>query len=155
MERLLLWWVGQPPDPNIPLLLWRGFRVDLLGWVLLSSVVTAVATVAIYAVRSRRLTVRSALDPFRPFTPLGWLSLAVVPSLVVFAIYWVQYDKLFESISRAPIVSPVGGATFTAIVVLLLTLALASVGTWLPGVTPRKFHYHPRWPMRLLRRRPS
>ena len=44
---------------------------------------------------------------------------------------------------------------FAVLAVAFLTLLLVQLASWVPGVTPRKVLYHPRWPWHLFDRKKS
>lgn len=138
-----------PPDPAMGIDLWLGFRQEIIGWLLVSVLVTVVAIVAGYYWASRKLTIRVPLDPFRPYTPMRWLLLSVLPGVVITIVYVIRYASLFP-LARVP---AVGAAVMAGITTALITYVIAQVAIWMPGVTPLKFLYHPRWPWRLFRRR--
>jgi hypothetical protein len=51
-------------------------------------------------------------------------------------------------------ISPVGGAMTAFLLTTLGTYLIAQLLIWLPGITPRKLLYHPRWLWRRLRNNP-
>lgn len=140
---------SMPPDPAMGIDLWLGFRQEIIGWLLISVLVTVAAIVGIYSWTSRKLTVRKETDPFLPYTPMRWLLLSVVPGVVITVVYVIRYASLFPQ-ARVP---AVGAAVMAGITTALVTYVIAQVAIWMPGITPLKFLYHPRWPWRLFRRR--
>ena len=149
MNKLYAFWVSRPPDPTMSFDLWRGFRTEVFGWLVGSIVFGSVLIVGLYMWQSRKLTVRSPQDPFARFVPMRWLWLSSLPGILIGAIYAVRYTAVFPSAA----ISSVGGAVSAALLSALITFAIAQISMWIPGVTPRKFLYHPRWPWRLFARR--
>ncbi len=149
MNKLYAFWISRPPDPTMSFDLWRGFRAEAFGWLVGSVVVGAAVIVGLYMWQSRKLTVRSPQDPFARFVPMRWLWLSALPGILLGAIYAVRYAAVFPLAA----ISSVGGAVSAALLSAILTFAIAQISMWVPGVTPRKFLYHPRWPWRLFARR--
>jgi hypothetical protein len=149
MNKLYAFWVSRPPDPAMSYDLWLGFRNEVLGWLIGWVVVSAAIIIILYMWQSRKLTVRTPLDPFVRFVPMRWLWFAVVPGIVVGIIYVLRYEDVFPQAQ----ISPIGGAVGAALLSTFLAYAIGQIAMWIPGVTPRKFLYHPRWPWRLLARR--
>lgn len=134
-----------PPDPAMGVTLWVGFRQEIIGWLLASVLVTAAVVIGLYAWSSRKLTIRVPSDPFRPFTPLRWLWLAFVPGVLLTIVYILRYSRIFP-LAR---ISAVGGAVTAGLTAVLFTYLISQIAIWMPGITPLKFLYHPRWPWRL------
>jgi len=149
MRNLWNFLASMPPDPAMGIDLWLNFRQEVIGWLLISVLMTVAAIVGIYYRASRKLTVRMPPDPFRPYTPMRWLWLSVVPGFIITVVYVVRYAGLFP-LARVP---AVGAAVIAGITTALVTYVIAQVAIWMPGITPLKFLYHPRWPWRLFRRR--
>lgn len=149
MNKLYAFWVSRPPDPTMSFDLWRGFRTEVFGVLVASVLIGAAMVIGLYMWQSRKLTVRSPRDPFLRFVPMRWLWLSVLPGIVAGVIYAVRYAAVFPLAA----ISSVGGAVSAAVISALATFAIAQASMWLPGVTPRKFLYHPRWPWRLFARR--
>lgn len=149
MREFFQFLAAMPPEPGMSLDLWLGFRQEIIGWFLGSVLVGAAGIVGVYSWSSRQLTVREPGDPFRPFTPIRWLWFSVIPGFVVVLVYLIRYGAIFP-FAR---ISAVGGSVTAGLAAALFTYLVAQVATWLPGVTPLKFIYHPRWPWRLFRRR--
>lgn len=149
MNKLFAFWISRPPDPTMSFDLWRGFRAEVFGWVVGSVLVGAALIVLLYMWQSRKLTVRSPGDPFTRFVPMRWLWLSVLPGIVSGIVYAVRYAAVFPGAA----ISSVGGVVSAALISAIITFVLAQISMWLPGVTPRKFLYHPRWPWRLFARR--
>ena len=142
-------WFWNPPTPDVPMLEWEPFRSEI--WLLLGlTVLCATALlVVLYGWRIRRFKITRPADPFRiPSRAwwLSWLLWAVVPAVVGGALYWNSFHRIF-----ALLINPAWGAITAGLIAWLLTLILFQVLLWSPGVTPRKFLYHPRWPWRVLR----
>lgn len=138
-----------PPDSAMDASRWLGFRQEIIGWLLVSVLVTVTAIVGIYYWASRKLTIRVPPDPFRPYTPMRWLWLSVFPGVLITVLYLSRFGFLFPG-ARVP---AVGAALMAGITTALVTYVVAQVAIWMPGITPLKFLYHPRWPWRLFRRR--
>jgi hypothetical protein len=149
MNELQAFWVSRPPDPTMSFDLWRGFRSEVFGWLVFWVLAGAALIIGLYMWQSRKLTVRSPRDPFARFVPMRWLWLSALPGIVTGVIYAALYAKTFPTAA----VGSVGGAVSAAGLATLSAFAIAQVAMWLPGVTPRKFLYHPRWPWRLFARR--
>src|SRR5262245_21032507 len=144
MDKLLLFWMATPPDPKMDYLLWIGFRQDMSGWFLgIVLVVVAIITLS-YCWMSRRLKIRNPGDPFRPFTPMGLLGLAAVPGIFMWILYGIRYTKIFPDAR----ISFMSGAPI-AVWAVFLTYLMAQLLIWLPGITPPKYRYHPRWPWQI------
>ena len=142
-------WFWDPPTPDLPMLDWEPFRSEVWGLIILTVAVATMLLVVLYGWGIRRFKLVGPADPFR--VPgrvwwLGWLLWALVPGVVAGALYWSAFNRLFVIL-----VNPAWGAITAGIAAWLLTLVLFQVLIWLPGVTPRKFLYHPRWPWRLRR----
>lgn len=151
MRNLFALFFERPPNLGMSLDLWRAFKGEVYGWSIGSIIVGVLAIASIYAIRSRSFAIRYPSDPFRTFTPMGWFGLSALPGLLIGCVYAVRYLALF----RDAVVSPVAGAVGSALAGAALTLLLVQLASWIPGVTPHKVLYHPRWPWRLLDRRRS
>ncbi len=149
MKELQAFWVSRPPDPTMSFDLWRGFRTEVFGWLVGSVLVGAALIIGLYMWQSRKLTVRSPRDPFARFVPMRWLWLSALPGIVAGVIYAIRYATVFPSAA----IGSMGGALSAGVISALTTFAISQIAMWLPGVTPRKFLYHPRWPWRLFARR--
>lgn len=149
MNKLYAFWVSRPPDPAMSYDLWLGFRNEVFGLLVGCVLGGAAMIIGLYMWQSRKLTVRSPRDPFVRFVPMRWLWLAVVPGIVVGVVYALRYGEVFPSAQ----ISSMGGAVGAALLSVFATYVIGQVAMWLPGVTPLKFLYHPRWPWRLFARR--
>lgn len=149
MKNLYAFWVSQPPDPTMSYDLWLGFRNEVFGLLVGCVLAGAAVIIGLYIWQSRKLTIRSPRDPFVRFVPMRLLWLAFLPGIVVGIVYAVRYAKVFPFAQ----ISATGGAVGAALLSAFGTYVIGQVAMWLPGVTPRKFLYHPRWPWRLLSRR--
>ena len=148
LQSLQTFWVSTPPDPSIPFILWRGFRQEILGWMSGAVLVGVALIVLLYGLWCRKILIRTPLDPFVNFTPVRWMFLVFASGLVAGIAYAVRYGLVF----RDALISPVGGAMMAFTLTTLSTYVIAQLLIWLPGITPRKLIYHPRWLWRLLRR---
>jgi hypothetical protein len=148
LQGLQDFWISTPPDPAIPFMLWRGFRQDILGWISGISLVSVALILLLYVLWCRRIVIRTPLDPFAPFTPARWLFLSFASGLAVGIAYAVSYSLAF----RNALISPAGGAMAAFALATLVTYVIAQLLIWIPGITPRKLIYHPRWLWRRLRR---
>jgi hypothetical protein len=123
---------------------WVAFQDQAWGLVLLCIGAGAIGLTLIYMRAIRRKKVRSASDPFKlPGTVwwFSWIGWAGVPAAVGCAAYWIAFVKKFSVPALAPAWGGLTAGFFCWIVILLLFQILI----WIPGITPRKFHYHPRW----------
>ncbi len=141
MGEFLLFWMDNPPDPDIEFLRWQGFREVMANWVLGAVLVATAIILCCYIIHVSRRMIRTASDLFAAYTPMYWLCLAILPGIVVFAIYARDYSKIF---SGSPI-SYMSGAVVVALWTTFLTLFVAYLLMLLPGVTPAKFRYRPYW----------
>jgi hypothetical protein len=151
LQSLQTFWISAPPDPAIPFILWRGFRQEMFGWMSGATVVGVALIILFYVLWCRKIVIRSPVDPFSTFTPMRWLFLAFGSGLAAGIAYAVRYKLLFPGAS----ISPIGGSMTAFFLVTLVTYLVSQLLIWLPGVTPRKLIYHPRWLWRLLRRNPG
>lgn len=151
LQSLQTFWISTPPDPAIPFTLWRGFRQEIFGWMILAAIGGVALIILLYVIWCRKIVIRAPVDPFAPFTPVRWLLMAFISGLAAGMTYAIRYRVLFRDAS----ISPVGGAMVALLLVTLATYLIAQALIWLPGITPRKLIYHPRWLWRLLRRKPS
>lgn len=149
MNKLYAFWVSRPPDPAMSYDLWLGFRSEVFGWLVGCVLAGAAVIIGLYMWQSRKLTVRTPRDPFVRFVPMRWLWLAFLPGTVVGVIYALRYAEVFPFAQ----ITSTGGAVSAALLSAFGTYLIGQVAMWLPGVTPRKFLYHPRWPWRLFARR--
>ncbi len=141
MSNLLDFFRNIPPFPGMNLVDWQAFRGEIWAWLIGLCLITAVAIVGLFVWHSRKVKIRVPQDPFLPFRPLRWLWLAAVPAVLVAIVYLARFLALFPLVSP----SPAAGAVGTALVAGFATYALAQLGIWIPGITPAKFRYHPRW----------
>lgn len=125
-------------DPEIPYERWAQFSDRVGAWALCLFLVGAAAVVLLYAVHARRLRVRRPADLFRPFSPLRWLWLALVPGAASGLLLAGEYVSQFPGAA-----SPLGGALRVGLAVTAATLLCAYGAACLPGVTPAKFRYRP------------
>lgn len=141
MGKVLLFWMGYPPDPNIDYTLWSGFRETMAGWVILCFLLTTLVIIGLYSWSARRKKIRSPYDLFAPYKPLRWLWLAWIPAVAAFLIYAVKYQRLFSGAA----VSFMAGAVTVGLWAGVLTLLLAYPLICLPSITPAKYRYRPLW----------
>ena len=141
MCKLVLPWMVDPPDPNVDYVIWSGFCNALAGWLLGLSLVTIAVIIALYVRSARRKKICRPRDSFAPFTPMYWLWLALAPAVLIFIIYAIGYRSRF---SHAGILD-MGGAVGPAIVAGALSFLLAYLLMCIPGITPAKYRYRPRW----------
>jgi hypothetical protein len=137
---ILFFWQWSPPDPEIPLLIWRAFLDTMAGWLIIWIDTGIVLTTTFYAVHARLKRIRVPNDVFAAYTPLNWLGLSLVPATLLFWFYRTEFLRSFPNAR----VSWIGGAVALAIVGGVLTVIVSYFLTWLPIVTPRKYHYRPR-----------
>ena len=141
MGEFLLFWMDNPPDPDIEFLRWQAFREVMANWVLGAVLVATAIILLCYFIHASRRKIRSASDLFAAYTPMYWLWLAVLPGIVVFLIYWLDYSKIFHD---SPI-SYMSGAVVVSLWTTFLTLVVSYLLMLMPGVTPAKFRYRPYW----------
>jgi hypothetical protein len=134
MRQLLL----PQADPEIPYERWVQFADGALGWALLLFCVGAFTVVLAYAVHARRLRVRRPSDVFRPYAPLRWLWLALVPGAASGLLMASEYVAQFPGAA-----SPLPAALRIGAAVSLATLLVSYGVACLPGVTPARFRYRP------------
>lgn len=139
MGKVLLFWMG-PPGP-IDYVTWNGFRDMVAGWVVGLLLLTTAAIVGLYMWSVRRKKIHTPDDLFKPYTPMRWLWLALVPVVVVFIVYAVEYRKLFSGAR----VSYMSGAVAVGLWAGFLTFLLAYLLMLIPQITPDKFRYRPLW----------
>jgi hypothetical protein len=118
---------------------WLRFRSELAGVVLASVTLGVVAIVALYHRSAHALRISRPADPFRPFTPLRWLWLALAPALAAATYQFFLYQKIL-----GPHV-PFDELWWTFLVVAGATWFVSElVVSRFPRITPAKFRYHPR-----------
>lgn len=147
LENLRAFWIAAPPDPMIPFTLWQSFRQEALGWMAGLALVGVAMIIGLYILFCRRIVIRTPLDPFLPFVPPRWLALSFAFGAIAAVVYCVRYVSLFQDAA----IAPTGGAVSAFAITSFVTYASAQLLIWLPGVTPRKIIYHPRWLWRMLR----
>lgn len=136
MERLSFW---IPLRPDFGFEPWQTLREQVAAVVLAAVVVGIGVVVWLYSRAAHRLQVVTPADPFRPYTPLHWLRLSLIPAIVSTAAHAWQSDRLLEALYPADLLS-----TF-AITGALTWLVARLVVAYAPKVTPPKFRYHPRF----------
>ncbi len=151
LQSLQTFWMSTPPDPSMPLRLWKSFGQEILGWIAAASLCGVALIILLYWLFARRIVIRSPLDPFGPFTPVRWLFLSFAVGLIPGVAYVLRYRSVFSDV----LISPVGGAVTAFLLTTFATYLVAQLLIWLPGITPRKVLYHPRWLWRQLRRKPQ
>ena len=148
LQSLQSFWMSTPPDPAIPFTLWRGFGQEVLGWMSGSSLFFIALTVVLYWAWCRKIVIRTPFDPFAQFTPMRWLFLSFAAGTTSGIAYAVRFHSVFPT----TLISPIGGAMTMFFLATLVTYLAAQLVIWVPGITPRKLIYHPRWLWRLMRR---
>lgn len=139
MDKILLFWMINPPHPEMEMETWGPFRASMSGW-LVASVLVAVAAIGVlYYLHSRRLKIHAPRDLFGAYTPLRWLWLVLLPGLMLFMAYRHGYVVSFPD---AP-TSFMGGAVGLAAWGTLLALILSILVMAFPRMTPAKFRYRP------------
>lgn len=137
--RSLLFWLRIPPDPEVPVLIWRSFLDTVAGWMVASVFVGVVMIGGAYAWHARARKIRRPSDVFASYTPLRWLFAAVAPAVLVAVVYWLEFRQRFPD-ARAP---EVGDAVGAGLVSGLVTLVLGYVAMCTSVLTPRKYRYRP------------
>jgi hypothetical protein len=118
---------------------WLRFRDELATLILLCIFLGGIAVVLLYHRSAVRLKIRGPRDPFRPYTPLLWEALSLIPAGIAAGWHFFQYQKILGGHV------PLDELSLTFAITASLTWLLAQiVVSWFPGVTPAKFRYHPR-----------
>lgn len=141
MCRVFLFWMIYPRDPNIDYAVWAGFCDAMASWVMMGSVLTTGVIVGLYIWSARRKKIRTPQDLFAPYTPMYWLGLVLVPAVVVFIVYAIEYRSLFSGAA----ISYMAGAVPVGVETGILTFLLSYPLMWIPGITPAKYRYRPLW----------
>jgi hypothetical protein len=133
----LFFWMQGPFDNDITEEDW-GLYLDALSWEFLLFVVIFVALICgVYVYFTRRLTFDHLL---KPFWPMRFLWLAVLPGIIV----GVRAMMLFDSIEG---LSGKGGAIPAAISSGFFAMIVTALAGWLsfllPRVTPAMFQLRP------------
>lgn len=139
MDKLLLFWMNNPPHPEMEMESWGPFRASMAAWLVLMVLLAVGMFSVFYYIHSRRLKIHSPADVFRPYTPLRWLRLTLIPGVVLFLVYRANYLQCFPD---AP-VSFMGHAAGLAIWGMFQSFALSVLVMALPRMTPAKFRYRP------------
>jgi|CXWL01.1.fsa_nt_gi hypothetical protein len=142
-------WFWKPPTAELPLINWTPFRQSAFGWLALVAIATLAVLIPLYRWRIMRVRIRLPTDPLRLPGRGWWMSwglLAVPPTLGLAIAYAISFRERFGNS-----VAPTWGAITYGLACLLAILAPFQLAIWIPGVTPAKFKYHPRWPWRLRR----
>lgn len=140
-------WFWNPPTQDVPLIEWQPFRSEIWGIIGIVSAVFVVLMVLLYRWRIRKFKIRHPADPFRvPSKPwwLGWMVWALIPAVVIGIIYWNSFQSRFASG-----VLPTWGSITAGFFGWAITLVAFQILLWIPGITPAKFLYHPRWLWRM------
>lgn len=143
-------WFWKPPLPSVPILEWEPFLGAVWLYLAAVTLIGAPILTLLYAWSIRRFKVRSPKDPFRkPGRAwwLSWVAALLAPGVLMGALYWIEFKKLFFVL-----INPAWGAVTAGVASWLLSLVIFQLLIWIPGITPRKFLYHPRWLWRLGRR---
>lgn len=139
MDKILLFWMINPPHPEMDVVTWGSFRASMAGW-LMAAVLAAVGVIGVlYHFHSLRLKVHAPRDVFGPYKPLRWLWLVLVPAVILFIAYRHGYLVSFPD---AP-TSYMGRAGALAAWGTLLVLVVSVLGMAFPRMTPAKFRYRP------------
>jgi hypothetical protein len=141
MGQILLFWRVYPPDPNIDYIRWTGFCEAMAGWMVMGVLLATALIIGCYWLHAQRKKIRQPEDVFAPYTPMRWLWLACLPSIALFGIYANEYEKLFRN-ATMPFMT---GAVGVGLEAGFLTFILAYLLMWIPGITPAKYRYRPRW----------
>ena len=144
-------WFWKPPTTDVPLIDWIPFRSATWAMLALVVAVAVVLLVVLYRWRIGKFEIRRPTDPFRVPSRawwLGWLVWALAPAAAAGILYWNSFQSRF-----AVGFPPFWGAVTSGLAAWAAVLVLFQLLIWLPGITPAKFLYHPRWPWRL--RRPA
>lgn len=139
MDKLLLFWMINPPHPEMEVEAWGPFRASMAGWLVLMVLLVVGMIGVLYYVSSRRLKIHIPADVFRPYTPLKWLWLTLVSGVVLFLVYRHNYLVSFPD---AP-ASFMGRAVGLALWGMFLTFLLSVLVMASPRMTPAKFRYRP------------
>lgn len=141
MGSMFFWRQNPPGTGQISVEKWTQFLDSMASISLLIIAVTVLIIVAGYSYSAANRKVRQPEDVFATYTPMFWLFVALLAALAAGGICWWQYgDALGEN---APGVEAFAFeiALWTGLWSFLLAYAVMLV----PGVTPQKFRYRPRW----------
>lgn len=145
---MTFFWFWNRPLSDVPTNEWQAFLSKMWGTLGLIALVAVILFVLLYAWRMPKFKIRHPADPFRVPSRVWWLSWllwALVPAVVFGFVYWFS----FRNSAFAADINPTWGAITGALTCWAIVLVAFQILIWLPGITPRKFLYHPRWPWRL------
>lgn len=144
MGRIVLFWLGLPPDPTIPYRQWLGFKDMIAGWILGAVILISVVILMFYWRSARRLKISNdrPLELFQPYRPLLWLWLSGIPIMLIGILFCYYYTDYFGAS-----VIVIGYGIVAGLWAGLLTFMLSYTLLTLPvlGITPAKFKYRPLW----------
>lgn len=141
MGKLVLFWMVYPLDENIDYDQWSGFCEEMAGVVVGVWLVMTALIIGGYWWTARQEKILVPSDVFRPYTPMRWLWWAVAAGVMVSLFYAYQYQTRFTDTT----VSFMADAPWVGLWTTLWTFLLAYLLMWLPGITPAKYRYRPRW----------
>lgn len=139
MDKILLFWMINPPHPEMEVETWGPFRASMAGWLAVSVAVTIGAIAVLYYLHSRRLKVHSPKDLFGPYMPLRWLWLVLVPCVVLFMAYRHGYLVSFPDAPTSYMGRAVGLAAWGVLLAFVFSVLVMAF----PRMTPAKFRYRP------------
>jgi hypothetical protein len=146
------YWFLSPPSELVPIDQWEPFLSEILSVLLLLSGLAVVVLVAVYRWQIPKFKIRQVADPFRVPSRAWWLLWgfwALLPAAGYGVYYWLKFNDLAVAVPELVEIVPVWGVVSAVLTCWLLILLVFQVLLWVPGITPKKFLYHPRWPWRL------
>src|SRR5882672_4049177 len=99
MGKTILFWLRRQPDPNVPTDQWTNYLDTVAAALIVVVALFAALILVLYQRSAMRKLIGRESDPFRPYTPMHWLWLALAPAVIMFTFAWNFFVQSFPDVT--------------------------------------------------------